>query len=133
MINDEMRGWMEILAGAGICLYTASRGARGVFANLRNRGEGLMGAMLIVLGVQTHLDRLNVETTWLRWVPLGLGFLGVALVVAAKAGEPRDASRDGDVDRSEPHTRHEAALRKSGEREIDALRSVSAKKLGRRG
>lgn len=89
MISNELRGWLEMLAGAGICLYTANRGARGVFANLRNRGEGLVGAMLIVLGVQTHLDRLNVDVPWLRWVPLGLGFLGVALIIGGKAGQAR--------------------------------------------
>jgi len=89
-MNREVQGWLEMLVGAGICVYTATRGREGVFAKLRSRGEGLMGGMLLAIGIQTHLERLNTELPFFRWLPLALGVLGVALMLAGKVGEIPD-------------------------------------------
>jgi hypothetical protein len=100
MADKELQGWLEMFVGIGICLYTANRGRHGIFTNLANRGETLVGMMLIAIGIQTHLERLNAETPFFRLLPLGLGILGLALIVAGRLGGARASAEDEAEDRS---------------------------------
>lgn len=60
MLDAGTRGWVLLIAGAALMMISAYRSRRGPngVSGRAGWGERLVGAMLILQGVATHVERL---------------------------------------------------------------------------
>lgn len=87
MIDPLLRGWILLAAGIAVCFLSGyrRRGRNDLTSGLEGWGERLLGMMLMVLGGATHFEELGITRfSGTYWFGLGLGFVGVALVWAAR-------------------------------------------------
>jgi hypothetical protein len=91
MLDPALRGWMLLLAGAGMCVYAGfrHRARGGDFHGAEPWGERLIGIMLMIQGGVTHLEAAGgADLSWLYWLGFAVGLGGVMLVWAGRSRRP---------------------------------------------
>ena len=93
MINASVRGWILLVAGAALLLYSGRSTRRrngGVFGEMNGRGERLIGAGLMLQGGASHFEHFRAaEFAWLAWVAFAILASGVILVCVAETQRRR--------------------------------------------
>lgn len=86
MLDAGTRGWVLLIAGAALMIGAGYRGRWRGSSRRVLWGELLIGAMVILQGVATHVERLaDGGFEWLYWAALATGATGIAMIWRARS------------------------------------------------